>query len=45
MHAANNASHAVNVESNGCKCICHLYKVSDGIQVTPVSSYCGERQG
>jgi len=43
--AANNISHAENLQSNGCRYFSHLYKFRDGIQVTRVFRYCGERQG
>jgi hypothetical protein len=43
--AANNISHTENLQSNGCRCFFQLYKFRDGIQVTQVSRYCGERQG
>jgi len=45
VHAANNSSHAENLQSNGCRCFSPLYKFRDGIQVTRVFRYCGERQG
>ena len=32
--AADNDSHAENLQSNGCWCISHLYKFRDGIHVT-----------
>jgi len=34
MGAANNISHAENLQSNGCWRFSHLYKFRDGIQVT-----------
>ena len=37
--------HAENLQSNGCQCVAHLDKFQDGIQVTRVCRYCGERQG
>jgi hypothetical protein len=43
--AADDVSHAANLQSNGCWCFAHLYKFRDGIQVTRVIRYCGERQG
>jgi len=43
--AADNVSCAENLQPDSCRCISHLYKVWDGIQVTRVSRYCGERQG
>jgi hypothetical protein len=45
VRAADNISHAENLQSNGCRCFSHLYKFRDGIQVTRVFRYCGERQG
>jgi len=45
VRAADNISHAENMESNGCRCFSHLYKFRDGIQVTRLFRYCGERQG
>jgi len=45
VHAADNISHAENLQSNGCQCCSHLYKFPDGIQVTRVFRYCGECQG
>jgi hypothetical protein len=44
VHAADNISHTENVQSNGCRCFSDLYKFRDGIQVTRVFRYCGERQ-
>ena len=32
--AADNTSHTEILQSNGCRCISHLYKFQDGIQVT-----------
>jgi len=43
--AADNISKAENVQSNGWWYLSHLYKFRDGIQVTRVFRYCGERQG
>jgi len=43
--AADNVSHADNLQSNCCRCISHLYKFRDGIQVTRVFRYGGDRQG
>jgi hypothetical protein len=43
--AANNISHAENLQTNGSRCFSHLYKFRDQIQVTRVFTYCGERQG
>jgi len=45
VRAADDVSHADNLQSNGCRCFSHLYKFRDGIQVTRVFLYCGERQG
>jgi hypothetical protein len=45
VRAADNISHAENMQSNGCQCFSHLYKFRDRIQVTRVFRYCGERQG
>ena len=45
VHAADNVFHAENLPSNGGRCFSHLYKFRDGIQVTRVFRYCGERQG
>ena len=43
--AADNVSHAKNIQSNSCWCFSHMYKFWDGIQVTQVFRYCGERLG
>jgi len=43
--AGDNLSHAENFQSNGYRCFSHWYKFRDGIQVTRVFRYCGERQG
>jgi hypothetical protein len=45
VRAADDVSHAENLQSNGCQCFCHWYKFRDRIQVTRVFQYCGERQG
>jgi len=45
MRAADNVSHAGNLQSNRCRCLSHLYKFRDRIQVTRVFRYCGELQG
>ena len=45
VRAADDVSHAENLQSNGCWCISHLYKFRDGIQVTRVFRNRGERQG
>jgi hypothetical protein len=45
VSAADDVSHAEYLQSNGCQCILHLYKVWDWIQVTRIFRYCSERQG
>jgi len=45
VRVADDVSHAENFQSNGCRCFSHLYKFRDGIQVTRVFRYFGERQG
>jgi hypothetical protein len=45
MRAADNISHADNMQTSGCWCISPVYKFQDGIKVTKVFSYCGKRQG
>jgi hypothetical protein len=45
MRAADDVSHAETLQSNGCWCFSHFIKCQDGIQVTRVFRYCGERQG
>jgi len=45
MCAADNVSHAENMQSNGCHGFSHLYIFRDGIKVTRVFSYCREHQG
>ena len=45
VRAADNISHAENLQSNGCRCFSHLYKFRDRIQVTRVFRYRIERQG
>jgi hypothetical protein len=45
VRAADDVSHAENLQSNGCRCFSHLYKFRDRIQVTRVFRYCGERHG
>jgi hypothetical protein len=45
MHAADDVSHAENLQSTGCRCFLNLYKFQDGFQVTQVFWYSGERQG
>jgi len=43
--AADNVSHAEDLQGDGCRWLSPLYKFRDGIQVTRVFRYCGERQG
>jgi len=45
MCAADIVSQAESLESSGGWCFSQLYKFRDGIQVTRVFRYCGERQG
>jgi len=45
VRAADDDSDAENLQSNGCRCFSHLYNFRDGIQVTRIFRYCGERQG
>jgi len=45
VRAADDVSHAENLQSYGCRCFSHLYKFRDRIQVTRVFRYCGERHG
>jgi hypothetical protein len=45
VRAADNISQVKNLQSNGCQCFSHVYKFRNGIQVTRVFRYCGERQG
>ena len=45
LRAANNVSHAENLQSTGCQCFFNLYKFSNGIQVTQGFRDCGERRG
>ena len=45
IRAAEDISYPENLHSNCGRCYSHLYKFRDGIQVTRVSRYCGERQG
>jgi len=44
VRIADDVSHAENLQSNGCRCFSQLYKFWDGIQVTRVLRYPGERQ-
>jgi len=44
VRAADDVTHAENLQSNGYLCFSHLYKFRDGIQVTRVFRYCCERQ-
>jgi len=45
MSATDNISHAENLQSNCGQSCSHLYIFRDGIQVTRVFRYCGQRQG
>jgi len=45
VRVADDVSHSENLQSNGCLSFSHLNKFRDGIQVTRVFRYCGERQG
>jgi len=45
VRAADNISHAENLQSNSCRCFSHLYKFRDRIHVSRVFRYCGDRQG
>jgi hypothetical protein len=45
MGASDDVSDTENLQSNGCRGFSQLYKFRDGIQVTRVFRYCGERQG
>jgi len=45
VRAADDVSHAENLQNNRCRCFSQLYKLRDGILVTRVFRYCGERQG
>ena len=45
VRAADDVSHSANLENSGCRYFSHVYKSRDGIQVTWVFRYCGERQG
>jgi len=45
LPAADEVSHAEIFQSNGCRCFSYLNEFLDGIQVTRVFRYCGERQG
>jgi len=44
VHTANDVSHSENLQSNGCRCLSHLYKFRDMIQVTWVCRYCCQCQ-
>ena len=44
VHAADNISHAENLQRNGCRWFSHLYKFRDRFQVTRVFRYCVECQ-
>jgi hypothetical protein len=41
--AADNISHAESLQSNAYRCFTHMYKFRDGIKVTRVFRYSGER--
>jgi hypothetical protein len=43
LRAPDYVSHAENLQSNRCRRCFHLYKFREGIQVTRVFRYCGER--
>jgi hypothetical protein len=43
VYAADDVSHADNLQSNYRRCLSHLYKFRDPIQVTRVFMYCRER--
>ena len=45
VRAANDDSHSETMQSNGCRCMSHLYKFRNRIQVTQVFRYCGKCQG
>jgi hypothetical protein len=45
VRAADDVCHTEIMQSNGCRWFSHRYKFQDGIQVTRVFRYCGERQG
>ena len=45
MHAADDVTHAENLQCYGYWCFPHMYKFRDLIQVTRVLWYCGECQG
>jgi len=45
VRAANDVSHAENVQTDGWLGFSHLNQSRDGIQVTQVFRYCGEHQG
>jgi len=45
VRAADDVSHAENLLSDSCQCFSHLNKFRDGIQVTRVIRYSGERHG
>jgi hypothetical protein len=45
VRAADNVSHAENLQSNCCRCFSHLHRFQDQIQVAWIFRYCGERQG
>jgi len=45
LRAADDVSHAENVQSNGSQCFSHLNEFREGIQVTRVLRYCSQHQG
>ena len=45
LRAAEDLFRTENLQSNSCQWISHLYKFQDGIQVTQVFRYYGDRQG
>jgi hypothetical protein len=45
VRAADDVSHAENLQSNHCWCFPHEFKFEDGIQDTPVFGYCCGSQG
>ena len=44
VRAADNISHAVSLQSNGCQCVSHWHKFRDRSQVTRVFRYCDQCQ-
>ena len=45
VRAADDVSHAENLQTNGCRSVSYLFTFRDGIQVTRDFRYCGERHG